>query len=39
MPTVVYGFFAVLTVALAMRDFGGYLGIAVSPNSALPQAR
>jgi len=34
-PTVVYGFFAVLTVAPAMRDFGGYLGIAVSPNSAL----
>jgi phosphate transport system permease protein len=34
-PTVVYGFFAVLTVAPAMREFGGVLGIAVSPNSAL----
>jgi phosphate transport system permease protein len=34
-PTVVYGFFAVLTVAPAMRQFGGMLGIAVSPNSAL----
>lgn len=34
-PTVVYGFFAILTVAPAIRDFGGLLGIAVSPNSAL----
>lgn len=34
-PTVVYGFFAVLTVAPAIREFGGVLGIAVSPNSAL----
>jgi phosphate transport system permease protein len=34
-PTVVYGFFAVLTVAPAMREFGGTLGITVSPNSAL----
>lgn len=34
-PTVVYGFFAVLTVAPAMRDFGSVLGIAISPNSAL----
>ena len=34
-PTVVYGFFAVLTVAPAVREFGGTLGIAVSPNSAL----
>ena len=34
-PTVVYGFFAVLTVAPAIRDFGSLLGIAVSPNSAL----
>jgi phosphate transport system permease protein len=34
-PTVVYGFFAVLTVAPAIREFGGTLGIAVSPNSAL----
>ena len=34
-PTVVYGFFAVLIVAPAIRQFGGTLGIAVSPNSAL----
>ena len=34
-PTVVYGFFAVLTVAPAIRSFGGMLGILVSPNSAL----
>ncbi len=34
-PTVVYGFFAVLTVAPAIREFGSLLGIAVSPNSAL----
>lgn len=34
-PTVVYGFFAVLTVAPAMRQFGGLLGISVAPNSAL----
>ncbi|WP_436642381.1 phosphate ABC transporter permease subunit PstC [Microbaculum sp. FT89] len=34
-PTVVYGFFAVLIVAPAIRDTGSMLGIAVSPNSAL----
>ena len=34
-PTVVYGFFAVLTVAPAMRQLGGALGVGVSPNSAL----
>ena len=34
-PTVVYGFFAVLTVAPAIREFGGVLGISVSPNSAM----
>ncbi|XWN32103.1 MAG: phosphate ABC transporter permease subunit PstC [Devosia sp.] len=34
-PTVVYGFFAVLTVAPALREFGQILGLAVSPNSAL----
>lgn len=34
-PTVVYGFFAVLTVAPAVREFGGTLGLAVSPNSAI----
>ncbi len=34
-PTVVYGFFAVLTVAPAIRETGSAMGIAVSPNSAL----
>jgi phosphate transport system permease protein len=34
-PTVVYGFFAVLTVAPAVREFGSLFGMAVSPNSAL----
>jgi phosphate transport system permease protein len=34
-PTVVYGFFAVLTVAPAMRQFGQWIGIDVAPNSAL----
>ncbi|MFZ1815359.1 MAG: phosphate ABC transporter permease subunit PstC [Rhizobiaceae bacterium] len=34
-PTVVYGFFAVLTVAPLIRDLGMKLGIASSPNSAL----
>jgi len=34
-PTVVYGFFAVLTVAPAMRAAGAAIGIPVSPNSAL----
>ena len=34
-PTVVYGFFAVLTVAPAVRQFGGLMGIAISPNSAI----
>lgn len=34
-PTVVYGFFAVLTVAPAMRQFGDMIGIAIAPNSAL----
>jgi phosphate transport system permease protein len=33
-PTVVYGFFAVLTVAPAIREFGMTLGLATSPNSA-----
>jgi phosphate transport system permease protein len=32
---VVYGFFAVLTVAPAIRQAGGLFGIAISPNSAL----
>lgn len=34
-PTVVYGFFAVLTVAPAVRQAGGLIGLGVSPNSAL----
>lgn len=34
-PTVVYGFFAVLTVAPAIRSAGNLMGIATSPNSAL----
>lgn len=34
-PTVVYGFFAVLTVAPAMREFGEALGFSIAPNSAL----
>lgn len=34
-PTVVYGFFAVLTVAPALRSAGAALGMDVSPNTAL----
>jgi phosphate transport system permease protein len=34
-PTVVYGFFAVLTVAPAIRQAGSLVGLATSPNSAL----
>jgi phosphate transport system permease protein len=34
-PSVVYGFFAVLTVAPAVRSAGSAMGIALSPNSAL----
>src|SRR3546814_282426 len=34
-PTVVYGFFAVLTVAPAIRGFGGAIGLDIAPNSAL----
>ncbi len=34
-PTVVYGFFAVLIVAPAVRAFGGNIGLDVAPNSAL----
>ena len=34
-PTIVYGFFAILVVAPAFRNFGDVLGIAVSPNTAL----
>jgi phosphate transport system permease protein len=34
-PTVVYGYFAALTVAPAIRDFGRMLGIPASSESAL----
>jgi len=34
-PTVVYGFFAVLTVAPAIRQAGTLMGLSTSPNSAL----
>jgi phosphate transport system permease protein len=34
-PTVVYGFFAVLVVSPAVREAGSLFGIAISPNSAL----
>ena len=34
-PTVVYGFFAALTVAPFIRDTGGILGLSVSSESAL----
>lgn len=34
-PTVVYGFFAVLTVAPAIRNAGQLMGLVTSPNSAL----
>jgi phosphate transport system permease protein len=34
-PTVVFGFFAVLVIAPAMRDFGAMIGLGIAPNSAL----
>ena len=34
-PTVVYGFFAILVVAPAIRTFGQNMGLDVSPNTAL----
>jgi phosphate transport system permease protein len=34
-PTVVYGFFAILTVAPAIRQFGQSLGLEVASNTAL----
>ncbi|WP_338529585.1 phosphate ABC transporter permease subunit PstC [Nitratireductor thuwali] len=34
-PTVVYGFFAILTVAPAIREAGSLIGLSISPNSAL----
>lgn len=34
-PTVVYGFFAILVVAPAMREFGILIGLDIAPNSAI----
>lgn len=34
-PTIVYGFFAILVVAPAMRDLGQGFGLTISPNIAL----
>ncbi len=34
-PTVVYGFFAALTVAPVIRDLGAYLGLNIASESAL----
>ncbi|MFA5538678.1 MAG: phosphate ABC transporter permease subunit PstC [Gemmobacter sp.] len=34
-PTVVYGFFAILVVAPAIRSFGASLGLPIAPNTAL----
>ncbi len=34
-PTVVYGFFAVLTIAPALRTFGEMTGLPIAPNTAM----
>lgn len=34
-PTVVYGFFAVLTIAPALRGLGAMAGLPIAPNTAL----
>src|SRR3546814_14220052 len=34
-PTVVYGFFEVLTVAPAIRGFGGAIGLDIAPTREL----
>jgi phosphate transport system permease protein len=34
-PTIVYGFFAILVVAPFLRSFGASIGLDVSPNTAL----
>lgn len=34
-PTIVYGFFAVLVIAPSMRTFGSSIGLNIAPNSAL----
>ncbi|MGJ3261263.1 MAG: phosphate ABC transporter permease subunit PstC [Rhodospirillales bacterium] len=33
-PTIVYGFFAILVVAPALREFGASVGLDIAPNSA-----
>ena len=38
-PTVVYGFFAALTVAPFLRNLGADLGLNISSESASPLAR
>ncbi|MFN6977909.1 MAG: phosphate ABC transporter permease subunit PstC [Gemmobacter sp.] len=34
-PTVVYGFFAVLVIAPALREFGVWSGLPIAPNTAM----
>ncbi len=34
-PTVVYGFFAILVITPAIRDFGDAVGLDIAPNTAL----
>lgn len=34
-PTIVYGFFAVLVVSPLLREFGASIGVAVSPTAAI----
>ena len=34
-PTIVYGFFAILVIAPSLRSFGAIIGLDVAPNSAL----
>ena len=38
-PTVVYGFFAILVIAPAIRSFGTDLGLPIAPNTALAAGR
>ncbi|NDV87173.1 phosphate ABC transporter permease subunit PstC [Aurantimonas aggregata] len=34
-PTIVYGFFAVLVVSPAIREWGGAIGLSISPTAAI----
>ena len=34
-PTVVYGFFAVLVIAPSLREFGAWSGLPIAPNTAM----